>query len=207
MRQTVGVPPSTATAARLRFGEAHRGYVGPVLTTLRTQSKAVTSRYAGDHHRPLPGYVALAGGYTALAGTALTLARRRAGRRQGRLDWGDLALITVSTYRLSRILTKDAISSPLRAPLTRFTGPGLPGEVNEEVAPDVEGRPVLHAVSELVTCPFCAGQWVATSLVAAQVIAPAFTRLVTGVLTAAAGAEVLHYAHAALHRLETPHHR
>jgi hypothetical protein len=178
-----------------------------VLTTLRSRSQTLTDRYAGEHDRPLPGYVALAGTYTALAGTALTLARRRAGRHDGRLDWGDLALITVSTYRLSRILTKDAISSPLRAPLTEFAGPGLPGEVNDEVAPRVEGRPVLHALSELVTCPFCAGQWVATSLVVGQVLAPGFTRLVTGILTATAGAEVLHHAHAALHRLEEPDHR
>jgi hypothetical protein len=181
-----------------------RGYVGRVLTTMRTRSRALAGRYAGEHHRPLPGYIALAGGYTALAATALAVARGRADRALGRPGWGDLALITVSTYRLSRILTKDAISSPLRAPLTTFTGPGLPGEVNEEVAPEVEGRPVLHAVAELATCPFCAGQWVATSLVAGQVIAPGVTRLVTSVLTAAAGAEALHYVHAALHRLEAP---
>jgi len=175
-------------------------------STLRSLSQSVSGRYAGTHDRPLPGYLALAGTYTALAGAALAVARRRAGRGGAEVGWSDLALITVSTFRLSRILTKDAISSPLRAPLTSFNGPGLPGEVNEEVAPHIEGRPVLHAVSELVTCPFCAGQWVATSLVVGQVLAPRMTRLVTSVLTAAAGAEVLHHAHAALHRLEAPEH-
>lgn len=173
-----------------------------VVTAVAGRVRAASRRYAGDDARPLPGYLLLAGGYTATAATLLSWASRRAGPGGTRLRWDDLALVTVSTYRLSRILTKDAIGSPLRAPLTTFAGPGLPGEVNEEVAPEVEGTPVAHAVSELATCPFCAGQWVATGLVTAQVVAPQFTRLVTGVLTAAAGAEVLHYAHAALHRLE-----
>ena len=181
------------------------GYLRPVLTTLRSRAHLTAHRYAGNSHRPLPGYLILATGYTALAGTLLTLARRRAGSDHSRLEWGDLALTAVSTYRLSRLLTKDAISSPLRAPLTRFTGPGLPSEVNEEVAPGIEGRPVLHAAAELATCPFCTGQWVATTLVAGHVLAPGLTRLVTGILTAAAGAEVLHYGHAALQRLEPGH--
>ena len=177
-----------------------------MISTLRTLS-SVGDRYAGGHDRPLPGYAALAGTYTALAGTALAVARRRGGREGTEVEWRDLALITVSTFRLSRILTKDAISSPLRAPLTAFDGRGLPGEVNEEVAPQVKGRPVLHALSELVTCPFCAGQWVATSLVVGQVLAPRVTRLVTSILTATAGAEVLHHVHAGLNRLEAPDRR
>jgi hypothetical protein len=176
-----------------------------VLTAIRSRAHHVAHQYAGDSDRPLPGYLLLTVGYTAMAGVLLTAARRRAGTDQTRLDWEDLALTAVSTYRLSRLLTKDAISSPLRAPLTRFTGAGTPGEVNDEVAPEIEGRPVLHAVGELATCPFCAGQWVATTLVAGHVLAPGATRLVTGILTAAAGAEVLQYAHAALHRLEPSH--
>lgn len=176
-----------------------------MLTTIRSRAHDVAHQYAGDSDRPLRGYLVLSLGYTAMAGILLTAARRRAGADQTRLDWEDLALTAVSTYRLSRLLTKDAISSPLRAPLTRFAGAGTPGEVNDEVAPGIEGRPVLHAVAELATCPFCTGQWVATTLVAGHVISPGVTRLVTGILTAAAGAEVLHYGHAALHRAETSH--
>ena len=176
-----------------------------MLATLRSRARGVAHRYAGDSNRPLPGYLALTVGYSAMTGVLLTAARRRAGADQPRLDGQDLALTAVSTYRLSRLLTKDAISSPLRAPLTRFGGAGLPGEVNDEVAPQVEGRPVLHAAAELATCPFCIGQWVATTLVAGHVLAPGTTRLVTGILTATAGAEVLHYGHAALQRLEPSH--
>ena len=176
-----------------------------MLTTLRARALNVAQRYSGTSDRPLPGYLVLTAGYTAMTGVLLTAARRRAGADVARLEWGDLALTAVSTYRLSRLLTKDAISSPLRAPLTRFDGAGMPGEVNDQVASQVEGRPVLHAVAELATCPFCTGQWVATTLVAGHVLAPGVTRLVTGILTATAGAEVLHYGHAALQRLEPGH--
>ena len=176
-----------------------------MLTTLRSRTRDAARRYAGESDRPLPGYLVLSVGYTAMAGVLLTAARRHAGADQSRLEWEDLALTAVSTYRLSRLLTKDAISSPVRAPLARYSGAGMAGEVNDEVAPQVEGRPVLHAVAELATCPFCTGQWVATTLVAGHVLAPGVTRLVTGILTAAAGAEVLHYGHAALNRLEPDH--
>jgi Protein of unknown function (DUF1360) len=170
-----------------------------VLTTVRARARLVARRYAGDEPRPLAGYTLLVAGYTAAAGTLLLAARRRQDGTAGGLGTADLALTAVSTYRLSRLVTKDAVLSPLRAPLTHFTGPGGPAEVTEEVAPEVVGRPVLHALGELVTCPFCTGQWVATALVAGHVLEPRFTRLVTSVLTAATGAELLQHAHAALH--------
>ena len=58
---------------------------------------------------------------------------------------------------MARLLTKDTVVSPIRAPFTRFEGPGGPSEVNERV----RGRGWRHAIGELITCPFCAGEWVA----------------------------------------------
>lgn len=171
---------------------------------------AISQRYAHGNHRPLSGYVALGATYAVAAGGLFLAGRRKAPRFSGRLSPGDLALITVATQRLSRTLAKDSVTSPLRAPFTRYKEPGMPSEVNEEVAPELRDRPVRHAIAELVTCPFCLGQWVATGLVGGQVLAPTVTRLVTSVLTAVAGADALQFCYSALQRLEgeneqTPH--
>ena len=45
-------------------------------------------------------------------------------------------------------------------------------------------------MGELVTCPFCIGQWVATALVAGGVLAPALT---DGVVTVSAVARTADY--------------
>ena len=49
------------------------------------------------------------------------------------------------------------MTSPLRAPFTRFEGASGHAEVAEEVR---EHGGVKHAVGELLTCPFCLAQWV-----------------------------------------------
>jgi hypothetical protein len=166
---------------------------------LRTRLETIQRRYAHGHDRPLLGYLALSATY-GLGAVALGLAVR--GRGESRISTRDLVLITVATHRLSRTLAKDAVTSPLRAPFTRYSGPGLPSEVNEDVAPQHEDTPIGHAVGELVSCPFCLAQWVATGLVAGQLLAPTFTRHITSTFTAVAGADVLHFAYSALERLE-----
>jgi hypothetical protein len=166
---------------------------------LRRRLERVQRRYAQGHDRPLLGYLALTSTY-GVGALALGLLVRRHG--EDRISSRDLALITVATHRLSRTLAKDAVTSPLRAPFTQYSGPGLPSEVNEEVAPQKEDTQIGHAVGELVSCPFCLAQWIATGLVAGQLIAPTLTRHLTSTLTAVAGADVLHFAYSALERLE-----
>jgi hypothetical protein len=161
----------------------------------------VQQQYAHGHPRPLRGYVALMGAYAVFSGGLVAWARRAAGEDR-QLRWADLARIAVATARLSRLLTKDSVTSPLRAPLTRYAGQGLPSEVNEEVAGWARGRPLPHAVAELVTCPFCIAQWTATGLVCAHVLAPRTTRLATDILVAAAGADAVQYAVASLEHVE-----
>jgi hypothetical protein len=166
---------------------------------LRHRLAKVQRHYAHGHDRPLLGYLALTSTYGVGALTLGVLARRHG---ESSVSTRDLALITVATHRLSRTLAKDAVTSPLRAPFTTYSGPGLPSEVNEEVAPQKEDTQIGHAIGELVSCPFCLAQWVATALVASQLIAPAVTRHITSTLTAVAGADVLHFAYSALERLE-----
>jgi len=85
------------------------------------------------------------------------------------------------------------VTSPLRAPFTTFEGTS--GEA--ELAESVRGTGMRKAVGELVTCPFCLGQWVATALAYGFVLAPRTTRWTCSVFTALTVADFLQLAYAA----------
>jgi len=105
----------------------------------------------------------------------------------------DVALLAVATHKTSRTLTKDAVTSPLRAGFTEFVEAGGPGELNEEVtAPGHQ-----HALGELLTCPFCMSQWVATGFTAGLLLAPRPTRVVLTVMSVRALSDALQLGYAA----------
>jgi hypothetical protein len=106
---------------------------------------------------------------------------------------GDLVTVTLGAHKLSRTLTKDAVTSPLRAPFTRYAGTGGPAEVMEETRRSSQLR---HSLGELLTCPFCLDMWVVTAFTGGLVFAPRMTRLVAGSFTALAGADFLQLAYA-----------
>jgi hypothetical protein len=159
--------------------------------TEKVHDVATTYERPGEP-RPLRGYLALLATYgTGLA--AVAAAARLTGRTlPERVGLQDLTTIAVATHRISRLLTKDAVTSPLRAPLTRYTEPAGTGEINETVRHHGGFR---HAAGEMVTCPFCTAVWTATGLTAGLVLAPRLTRLVATAATAAAGADFLHLAY------------
>lgn len=150
--------------------------------------------YRSGADRPLGGYLALLGGY--VGGSAvLALAGRLTGRRlPDRLSSYDLALLGVATHRLSRTIAKDPITSPLRAPFTQFDGTSAAGELSEQV----RGDGFRHSAGELLACPMCLAQWVASALAAGLIFAPRQTRLVMAVLSAVASADFLQYVYALL---------
>jgi hypothetical protein len=158
---------------------------------------AQKAAYAHGAHRPLGAYAAISSGYALFVAGLVWLARRRDARSPAELRLDDLALATVATAKLSRIIAKDPVTSPLRAPFTRYKGRS--GEA--ELAEEVRGTGVRHALGELVTCPFCVGQWVATSFGAGFVLAPGAARLAAAVGTTIAGADVLQYAFGALQQV------
>ena len=149
--------------------------------------------YRGDNPRPLEGYsvvMAVYGLVVALAAVVVTVTGRKLPER-----WGiqDLLTVAIGTHKLSRTISKDAVTSPLRAPFAHYSGTGGPAEVMEETR---QGSALRHSVGELLTCPFCLDMWVATGFVIGLIFMPRFTRLVAGTFTALAGADFLQLAYA-----------
>ena len=166
----------------------------PPVSRAREIASEEKREYEGDRDRPLGGFLVVAGTYTAgVIGGAVMLRRRRQPLPE-RVPAADLALLTVATHKLSRLLAKDPVTSPLRAPFTRYEGLSGPAELAEKV----RGTGLRKAVGALVTCPFCLAMWVATAFGFGLVVAPRATRLTASVLTAVTGADVLHLAYAAL---------
>jgi hypothetical protein len=153
--------------------------------------RRIGGRYAQGEDRPLRGYLLLDVAYVSLVGGLGLAARKRGVRLPERVSTGDLLLLGVATHKLARTVAKDAVTSPLRAPFNRYEGPAGPAELQEEIVAD--GVP--HAVGELVSCPFCLAQWIATGFVAGLVTAPRATRLVAATFTAVALSDFLQLAY------------
>lgn len=153
--------------------------------------------YRGDNPRPLGGYVAVLVIYSVVVAVATVAAVLTGRTLPTRWRVQDLITVTLGTHKLSRIVTKDAVTSPLRAPFTRYAGTGGPAEVNEDVREESELR---HSLGELLTCPFCLDMWVATGFAIGLVFVPRFTRLIAGVFTVLAGADFLQLAYARAQR-------
>lgn len=146
--------------------------------------------YAEEGEVSLRGLAVLAGAYA--TGVGLFAWRLRASGRPlpERVPPLDLLLMGVATYRGSRLLTKDKVTSFLRAPFTRRTGSIGGAEVMDEP----RGHGVHRSVGELLACPFCVGMWIASGLTMGHVTAPRATRLVTSCLATVTVSDWLQYA-------------
>jgi hypothetical protein len=164
------------------------------MTTLVEAARSEAAAYGHGEHRPLGSFLVVMGTYTAgVVGSAI-VGRVAGVRVPDRPAWGDLGLLAVATQRVSRLLSKDAVTSPLRAPFTQFEEAGAPGEVNEQV----RGTGARKAVGELLSCPFCSAQWVGTAFLGGLVLAPRATRWVAAGMSLIAAADLLQFGYSAL---------
>ena len=159
--------------------------------TLSDTGDGVSDHYAPGEDHPLPSYAGMIALYGASVAAASAVIRRR-GHPLPAFSAGDVLLVGVATHKVSRLVTKGSVTSPLRAPFTRLKGVSGPAELAEEV----RGAGVRKAVGELLTCPFCLSQWVATAFVFGLVVAPRATRLAAGLFTSLTLADFLQFAHA-----------
>jgi len=163
-----------------------------VLDSLGDRVAAEEQEHADGHERPLGGYLVLLSTYLTMVLTlGLVVRRRRA--LPARPAAADLALVAVATHKVSRMLAKDSVLAAVRMPFTRFEEAAGAGEVRESV----RGHGLRHAVGELLTCPFCLAQWVATAFTFGMLLAPRATRHVASVFCAVTASDYLQLAYCA----------
>jgi hypothetical protein len=136
------------------------------------------------------------GVYAGTVATVTMLARARGASVPSISAW-DTARMALATYKGARLLSKDKVTAPLRAPFTQRAGDGEANEVNDQP----RGDGARETIGELMSCPFCIGQWLATALTVGLIFAPRGTRLVASTLAATAGADFLHHAYCAAQQL------
>jgi hypothetical protein len=145
------------------------------------KASEIKEAYAHGEDKPLGSHLILVVAYNALVGAFLA-ARIRSGKGfPKRVSTGDLLLAGIATHKVSRVIAKDRVTAPLRAPFTEFEGEGGPGEVEEN--PRQSGG-MRQAIGELLVCPFCLGQWIATAALAGFATVPRATRFVCSIFAA-----------------------
>lgn len=154
----------------------------------------VEHEYAGKEERPLGSFLVVMAGYGGVVAGLAGYVRARKIPLPDNVSWSDIALLSVATHKIARLIAKDSVTSPLRAPFVRYAGTS--GEA--ELAEEVRGSGPRKAIGELVTCPFCLGHWVATGLVFGLVVAPRPTRLLATVFTCLTAADVLQFGYDAV---------
>lgn len=155
---------------------------------------APSNPFAGhspERERPLGGYAVLMGAFTALAAAFGAWFHRSGRELPESISARDLALVSVATHKTSRLITRDRVTSAVRAPFTEFQRDAGPGEVDERA----RGHGLRRAIGELLVCPYCLGMWVSAAMTASLLVFPRFTRWFAAVLVAFFGSEVLHMAY------------
>jgi Protein of unknown function (DUF1360) len=146
---------------------------------------------AAHEHRPIGGYLVLTGTFFAVSATALLAARAAGKEPPAKVSAWDVLLAGAATHKLSRLITKDKVTGALRSPFVDYQGRDGHGEVSEQA----RGSGLQRAIGELLTCPYCVGQWVAAGVGIGTVAAPRFTRLVTFVYAAETVGDFLQLAY------------
>ncbi len=82
------------------------------------------------------------------------------------MTWLRLVVDALAVYRLTRLVTEDEISAPLRRLAGGYVARPFTANAKEM---QVAARP---RVAAFITCPWCISIWVAAGVVALQALAP-----------------------------------
>ena len=142
---------------------------------------------------PYRAYATITGVF--VAGLALSGGvARLLGRDPREQTWLDLATLSAATFKASRTIARDDVTSFLREPFVE----GDPSDSEDEHPVQTGG--MEQAMGELVTCSRCVGTWAAAGLATTQVLAPRFGRMLTWTLACAGINDFLQASFTALTR-------
>jgi hypothetical protein len=151
--------------------------------------------YDPDDEVNLTGYADSMAVYVASVTGLLALGRATGRELPEHYSLRDLTLGGIATHKLTRLLSRASVTSPLRAPFTQFEQAAGSGEHVEKPR---DGHGLRHTVGELLTCPFCLGVWVGTAYVAGMAFAPRPTRAMAAVLTVVGASDALQHGYSRL---------
>jgi hypothetical protein len=155
---------------------------------------AAVAGYAEPSKRPpFAPYLAFMTIFGALVSAALLVAGRQGRELPEKVGPGELLLIGTASHKLSRLVAKDKVTSPLRAPFTELEGKGGPAELEESS----RGTGLRKAIGELLICPYCLGLWVVAAFSLGLLFAPRLTRFLAAVFSALTISDFLQIAYKA----------
>jgi hypothetical protein len=137
---------------------------------------------------PLASYAVLTGVFNLIFALFLLLAKVSGRDLPERVKPEDIVLFGAATHKLSWIVTRDAITAPLRAPFTELEEVKSPTNVQEK--PRDTG--LQRSLGELLTCRFCLGMWISAFFAYGLVLYPATTRLVGAIFAMLTVSDHLH---------------
>ena len=119
---------------------------------------------------PYRAYATIAGTFMAGLGavSGLAAARKRTLQEMAAID---LVLLGLATFKASRTVARDRVTSFVREPFVE--GEAYEGE-GERPTHESEMK---QAIGELVTCTRCIGTWIGAGLASTQILAPRTGRL------------------------------
>jgi Protein of unknown function (DUF1360) len=157
------------------------------------EAQPLSSYAHGEERPPLLSYAVLMTVFNGAFAAALLAAKRQGRELPERIGAGDLLLVGTASHKFSRLLSKDKVTAPLRAPFTELEGKGGPSELEERS----RGRGARKAIGELLVCPYCLGLWVVASFSIGLLFAPRLTRFLAAVFSALTVSDFLQIAYKA----------
>lgn len=155
----------------------------------KTRAQPPFREYSKDY-KPMGQYALYAALYVGAVTAGLIVAERQR-KLPERFSPEDLLLLGVATHKMTRLVAKDWVTSPFRAPFTEFEETDGAGEVSESP----RGMGMRQATGALITCQWCLGPWVAGAFAFGMTIAPRATRLVGSILGLVTISDFLHHVY------------
>jgi hypothetical protein len=145
----------------------------------------------GGRNESLYSYSALMGVFGLIFALFLLLCRVTGRPIPERIEARDIALLGMAAHKMSMVGSQDAITSPLRAPVTEIQEKESPKNVVEKP----RGEGLRRSVGELLVCKFCLGVWLASFLTYGLVLVPRLTRLIATLFAVVTVSDYLHQSY------------
>ena len=111
----------------------------------------------------------------------------RHGRKEYQVRPFDWLLLIFSTLRLGRLIAFDRVAEPIRKPFTQTVA----DETGAGETVEARGSGVVYSIGQLLSCPICAGTWVAAGLVYGMQVIPRPTKIFIAIMSTIGAAEFL----------------